>query len=52
MSVSQIRNSYNESHPVLGNPYYHQPTDLLETVNKQLVFEATKMNVASMMALS
>ena len=40
------------SYPVLGNPYYHQPTDLLETVNQQLVLEATKMNVASMMALS
>ena len=40
------------SYPVLGNPYYHQPTDLLETVNQQLVFEATKMNVASMMGLA
>jgi Tol biopolymer transport system component len=39
------------SYPILGNPYYHQPTDLLETVNQQLVFEAAKMNVATMMAL-
>ncbi len=40
------------SYPVLGNPYYHQPTDLLETVNQQLVYEATRMNVASIMALA
>jgi Tol biopolymer transport system component len=40
------------SYPVLGNPYYHQPTDLLETVNQQLVFEATKMNIASLMELA
>ncbi len=40
------------SYPVLGNPYYHQPTDLLETVNQQLVFEATKMNIASIMGLA
>lgn len=40
------------SYPVLGNPYYHQPTDLLETVNQHLVFEATKMNIASIMGLA
>jgi hypothetical protein len=40
------------SYPVLGNPYYHQATDLLETVNQQLVFEAAKMNVASVMGLA
>jgi hypothetical protein len=39
------------SYPVLGNPYYHQPTDLLETVNQQPVFEATKMNIAAIMGL-
>jgi len=40
------------SYPVLGNPYYHQATDLLETVNQQLIFEAAKMNVASVMGLA
>jgi hypothetical protein len=40
------------SYPVLGNPYYHLPTDLLETVNQQLMVEAAKYNVASMMMLA
>jgi len=40
------------SYPVLGNPYYHQPTDLLETVNHQLLVEAAKYNVASIMMLA
>jgi Tol biopolymer transport system component len=40
------------SYPVLGNPYYHQPTDLLETVNQQLLVEATKANIASIMRLA
>lgn len=40
------------SYPVLGNPYYHQSTDLLETVNHQLVTEAAKMTTASIMLLA
>ena len=40
------------SYPVLGNPYYHQPADLLETVNHQLVAETAKANVASIMRLA
>lgn len=40
------------SYPVLGNPYYHQPTDLLDTVNHQLLYEATKANVASIVRLA
>ena len=40
------------SYPVLGNPNYHQPTDLLETVNHQLLLEATKANTASIMLLA
>ena len=40
------------SYPVLGNPYYHQPTDLLETVNHDLVAETAKANVASIMRLA
>jgi Tol biopolymer transport system component len=40
------------SYPVLGNPYYHQPTDLLETVNHQLLLEAAKYNTASIMMIA
>jgi hypothetical protein len=40
------------SYPVLGNPYYHQPTDLLETVNHQLLTEAAKYNIAAIMMLA
>jgi len=40
------------SYPLLGNPYYHQPTDLLETVNHQLLAEAAKFNIASIMMLA
>ena len=40
------------SYPVLGNPYYHQPTDLLETVNHQLVAETARATVASIMRLA
>jgi len=40
------------SYPVLGNPYYHQPSDLFDTVNHQLITEDTKMNVASLMLLA
>jgi hypothetical protein len=37
---------------VLGNPYYHQATDLLETVNHQLLVEASKFNIASIIMLT
>ncbi len=40
------------SYPVLGNPYYHQPTDLLETVNHQLLTECAKFNTAAIMLLA
>jgi len=40
------------SYPVLGNPYYHQPTDLLETVNHQLLVEAAKSNIAAIMMVA
>jgi Tol biopolymer transport system component len=40
------------SYPVLGNPHYHQPTDLLETVNHELVAETSKVTVASIMMLA
>jgi hypothetical protein len=40
------------SYPVLGNPHYHQPTDLLETVNHELVAETSKVTLASIMLLA
>jgi Tol biopolymer transport system component len=40
------------SYPLLGNPYYHQPSDLLETVNHQLVTEVARVNAASVMLLA
>ncbi len=40
------------SYPILGSPHYHQATDLLETVNHHLLFEAAKANVASIMRLA
>jgi hypothetical protein len=40
------------SYPVLGNPHYHQPTDLLETVNHDLVTETSRTTVASIMLLA
>ncbi len=40
------------SYPLLGNPYYHQPTDLLETVNHQLLVEAAKYNTAALMMMA
>jgi len=40
------------SYPVLGNPHYHQATDLLETINHQLITETSKTTVASVMMLA
>jgi Peptidase family M28 len=40
------------SYPVLGNPHYHQPHDLLETINHQLVTEVAKTTVATLMLLA
>ncbi len=40
------------SYPVLGSPYYHQPTDLLENENHQLIAETSKTTVATIMALA
>jgi len=39
-------------HPIVASPYYHQSTDLLETVNHQLITESCKSVVASMMLLA
>jgi Tol biopolymer transport system component len=40
------------SYPLLGNPYYHSPTDLLETVNHQLLTEASRYCTAALMLLA
>jgi|GEM_PF-282727 len=40
------------SYPLLGSPYYHQPSDLLETVSHQLVTEVAKLNAAAIMLLA
>lgn len=40
------------SYPVLGNPHYHQPTDLLETINHQLIAETSKTTAATLMLLA
>jgi hypothetical protein len=40
------------SYPVLGNPHYHQPHDLLEGINHQLVTEVAKTTAATVMLLA
>ena len=40
------------SYPVLGNPHYHQPHDLLEGINHQLVVEVAKTTAATVMLLA
>ena len=38
--------------PILGNPYYHQPTDRIETVDQRLVTEACRATVATAILLA
>ena len=40
------------SYPVLGNPHYHQVTDLLETINFEQVAETCKTTVATLILLA
>ncbi|MCI0436183.1 MAG: M20/M25/M40 family metallo-hydrolase, partial [Gemmatimonadetes bacterium] len=40
------------SYPILGNPHYHQPHDVLETINQQLVAEVSKATTATLMLLA
>ena len=40
------------SYPVLGNPHYHEPHDLLATINHHLVTEVAKTTAASVMLLA
>jgi hypothetical protein len=40
------------SYPVLGNPHYHQPHDLLDGMNHQLIAEVAKTTAATLMLLA
>jgi hypothetical protein len=40
------------SYPILGNPHYHQPHDVLETISHRLVGEVSKTTVATIMLLA
>jgi Peptidase family M28 len=40
------------SYPVLGSPYYHQSTDLLENEDHQLITETSKTTIATIMLLA
>ena len=40
------------SYPILANPNYHQPTDLLETINFRQVAETAKVTAASIVAMA
>ena len=40
------------SYPVLGNPHYHQPHDLLEGINHQLIAEVARTTTATLMLLA
>jgi hypothetical protein len=40
------------SYPILGNPHYHQPHDVLETINHRLVAEVSRTTVASLMLMA
>ncbi|MCX7975272.1 MAG: M28 family peptidase [Candidatus Aminicenantes bacterium] len=40
------------SHPVLGNPYYHTPLDRLEVINQELIEEATKFMIATVVMMA
>lgn len=40
------------SYPILGNPHYHMPHDVLETINHQQVAETSRTTVATIMLLA
>jgi hypothetical protein len=40
------------SYPVLGNPHYHQPHDVLETVNHRLVAAVSRTTLASVVLMA
>lgn len=40
------------AYPILGSPHYHQPHDVLETMNHQLVTEVARATAATVMRLA
>jgi Peptidase family M28/WD40-like Beta Propeller Repeat len=40
------------SYPVLANPNYHQPTDLIETINFRQIMETAKVTAATLIYLA
>lgn len=40
------------SYPILGNPHYHQPHDVLETINHRQLAETSKATIATIMLLA
>ena len=40
------------SYPILGNPHYHQPHDVLETINHHLLAEVSRTAVATIMLMA
>ncbi len=40
------------SYPILGNPHYHQPHDVLETINHRQLTETSKATVATIMYMA
>ncbi len=40
------------SYPVLGNPHYHESTDLIDTIDHEQVTETTRTTVATLMLLA
>jgi hypothetical protein len=39
-------------YPILGNPHYHQPHDMLDTINHQLVAEVSRMTIGAIMRMA
>lgn len=40
------------SYPILGNPHYHMPHDVLETINHQQLAETSRTTVATIMLMA
>ncbi|CAN5828345.1 hypothetical protein BH23GEM6_BH23GEM6_22090 [soil metagenome] len=40
------------SYPILGNPHYHQPHDVLEVINHRLVAEVSRATIAAIMLMA
>ena len=40
------------SYPILGNPHYHMPHDVLETINHQQLAETSRATIATIMLMA